>query len=77
MLNEHIELALRDADIHLFEIPFTHDLNPRELGRPDGLDVAPEDHERVMREIEAFALDARPRLVVEYRASANGNGRVR
>jgi PAS domain S-box-containing protein len=77
MLNKHIDLALRDADVHLFEIPFNHDGNPRKIESPDGLDVAPEDHERVMREIEAFAREAIPRLVVEYRAAANGNAGVR
>jgi len=50
---------------------------PVELDRFDGLDIAPEDHERVIREVEAFAREAIPRLVVEYRAPVGGSGPVR
>jgi len=77
LLNEHIELALQDADVHLFDIPFDQDVNCNQLERLDGLDVAPEDHERVMHQVEACARAVIPRFVVEYRAPDYGSGRVR
>jgi two-component system, sensor histidine kinase and response regulator len=74
MLNEHVELALQEAGVHLFEIPISHGVNSRQL---EGLDVAPEDQERLLCEIGAFTREAMPRLVVEYRAADNGDGPVR
>jgi PAS domain S-box-containing protein len=76
MLTEHLELALRGAGIGIFEIALRKSVDRSELESLDGLEIAPDDRDRVMRELEAFAGKEIPEFAVEYRSSAQGNGRV-
>jgi len=77
MLTEHLERALRGAGIGIFEIAIRKGIDRPELDSLDGLEIASDDRDRVMRELEAFAGKETPELVVEYRASDDGDGRVR
>jgi two-component system sensor histidine kinase/response regulator len=76
MLTDHLERALRGAGIGIFEIALRKGVDRSELESLDGLEIAPDDRDRVMRELEAFAGEETPELVVEYRSSGQGHGRV-
>jgi two-component system sensor histidine kinase/response regulator len=81
MLTEHLELALRCAGISIFEIALRKGVDRCALESLDGLEIAPNDRDHILRELEAFAGEAFagkeiPEFVVEYRSSRQSNGRV-
>jgi two-component system sensor histidine kinase/response regulator len=76
MLTEHLELALRGAGISIFEIALRKGVDRCALESLDGLEIAPDDRDHILRELEAFAATEIPEFVVEYRSSRQGNGRV-
>jgi PAS domain S-box-containing protein len=76
MLIEHLELALRAANVSIFEIPLGKNVHRPELASVDGLDMAPDDRERFIRELEAFVREEIREFVVEYRLPASGDGPI-